>query len=65
LRRSAEWLGGAPDDYEEFGLALFCLAHGAVMNVLSGNLSDQQPEQIRPVFVRAVNVLVANAKKLR
>lgn len=65
LRRCAEWLGGAPEDHEDFGLALFCLAHGAVMNVLSGNVWERSGDEIRSVFVRALNLLVANAKKFR
>ncbi|HJT70354.1 MAG TPA: TetR/AcrR family transcriptional regulator [Terriglobales bacterium] len=64
LQRSAEWLGGAPEDYEDLGLVLFCLAHGAVMHVLTRNI-DEDESHVRKVFACGVDVLVSNARKFR
>lgn len=64
LRRSAEWLGGAPEDYEDLALVLFCLAHGTVMHILARNIDADEPH-VRKVFTRGVDILVANVKKFR
>jgi AcrR family transcriptional regulator len=64
LRRGAEWLGGSPEDYEDLALVLFCLAHGTVMHVLSRNI-DEHESHVRKVFMRGVDVLVANVEKFR
>lgn len=64
LRRCAEWLGGSPRDHEDFALALFCLAHGAVMHVLVANVQESETH-MRKLFTRGVEVLVADAKRFQ
>lgn len=64
LRRCAEWLGGSAAEYRELAMALSHLAHGAVMNALADPRTRHDPAT-RRIFVRAVRVLSANAKKLR
>jgi AcrR family transcriptional regulator len=65
LKRCAEWLGGSPAEYENLGTALFCLGHGAVMLVLTRNLPAEDVRRTRSVFASSLNVLVANATKIR
>ena len=65
LQRSAQWLGGTPEDHEQLGLALYCVAHGAVMHVLAGNIAEINRAEVRSVFTRALRVLVENAKKFQ
>ena len=64
LRRSAEWLGGTPEDYEDLALALFCLAHGAVVHVLNRNVEEDEAH-MRRVLARGVEALLAKEGKVR
>lgn len=64
LSRCAEWLGGAPEDYRNLGLALSYLAHGAVMTALSDRRAREDPAT-RRVFIQAVHILAAKAKGFR
>jgi len=64
-KRCAEWLGGTPDKYEDLAVALFCFGHGAVMLILTRNLPPEDVQQVKAVFARSINVLVANAGKIR
>ncbi|HKW19221.1 MAG TPA: TetR/AcrR family transcriptional regulator [Terriglobales bacterium] len=65
LRRCAEWLGGAPADYEDLAMALYSLGHGTVMLVLTRNSPPEDAARMRNIFVRSLDVLVANAAKIR
>jgi AcrR family transcriptional regulator len=64
LRRCAEWLGGPPDEHKGLAAALFALAHGAVTLILTRNLLEEENQRVRDVFIRSLEVLVANAKAL-
>lgn len=65
LRRCAEWLGGTPEEYEDFAMALHSLAHGAVTLVLTRGLPVDDVSRVRTIFLRSLDVLVANAAKIR
>lgn len=65
LRRCAEWLGGTPAEYEDFAVALHSLAHGAVTLVLTKSLPVDDVDRVRTIFLRSLDVVVANAAKIR
>src|SRR5713226_4685120 len=65
LQKSAEWLGGSPPEHRHFGLALFCLAHGAATLKISGSVRDENLPRVDTAFAAAVDVLVANEGKFR
>jgi AcrR family transcriptional regulator len=65
MQRSAEWLGGSPREHRYLGLALFCLAHGAVTLKISGNVREDNFPRVDAAFATAVDVLVANEGKFR
>jgi AcrR family transcriptional regulator len=64
LTRCAEWLGGSPAQYEDLAMALYCLGHGTVMLVLTRNFPPKEVARMRTVFLRSLDVLVANARKI-
>ncbi|HZQ18455.1 MAG TPA: TetR/AcrR family transcriptional regulator [Terriglobales bacterium] len=65
LKRCAEWLGGSPVQYEELAMALYSLGHGTVMLVLTRNSPPEDVARVRTIFARSLDVLVANAAKIK
>jgi len=65
MERTSEWLGGAPGEHAPLVLALWALAHGAAMLRVSGSVQEENFPRLREAFVQAVDILVANEKKLR
>lgn len=63
-RRSAEWLGGTPEDHIRLVLALFGLVHGTGMLLSSKTVPPNHEGEIRSAFADAVEVLVANDAQL-
>jgi len=63
--RTSEWLGGAPGEHTPLVLALWALAHGAAMLRVSGSVLEANFPTLREAFSLAIDILVANEKKLR
>jgi len=63
-RRSAEWLGGTPQDHIRLVLALFGLVHGTGTLLSSKTVPPNHEGEIRLAFADAVEVLVANDARL-
>lgn len=61
-RKSAEWLGGTPEDHTGLVLALWPLVHGAGTLLSSNAVPRQDEAQFRAAFQGAVRALVANAR---
>jgi AcrR family transcriptional regulator len=62
-RKLTEKLGGAPDDHTRMALALWMLAHGAVMLMIGKTLHDFEPG-VRSVFTAAVEALLRESASL-
>jgi AcrR family transcriptional regulator len=65
LKRCAEWLGGSSAEYEDLAMALYSLGHGTVMLVITRNSPPEGVARMRNIFVRSLDVLAANAGKIR
>jgi len=65
VERTSEWLGGAPGEHTPLVLALWALAHGAAMLKISGSVQEENFPTLRQGFSQAIDILVANEKKLR
>jgi AcrR family transcriptional regulator len=65
MERSADWLGGEPGDHAALVYALWALSHGTAMLRVSGSVQEENFPEVRAAFTRAIDVLVANEKKLR
>jgi AcrR family transcriptional regulator len=65
VARTSEWLDGAPGEHAPLVLALWALAHGAAMLRVSGSMQEENFPRLREAFSQAVDILVANEKKLR
>ena len=65
IAQSSQWLGGAPGEHAPLVFALWALAHGTAMLKVSGSVRDEDFPKLREAFTRAIDVLVANEKKLR
>lgn len=61
-RKSAEWLGGTPEDHSELVLALWPLVHGAGTLLSSKAVPANQEAQFHSAFRRAIAAIVANAR---
>lgn len=60
-RRSADWLGGSPEDHKRLVLALWPLVHGTG-TLLSANVVPMDHEaELRSAFGHAIDLLVTNA----
>jgi len=61
----AEWLGGSPEDYEHFALALWALNHGTSMLLISKTVRGDLSSKLLRSCKAAVTVLVKNASAFR
>jgi len=59
--RSAEWLAGSPEDYSSLVLALWTLAHGTAMLLISKAVPVKYEAELGSVFTASVELLVSNA----
>jgi len=57
-KKLAEWMGGAPEDYVELQLALWALAHGTAMLLVSNTARDDSAAELRRATQKAVSVLL-------
>lgn len=64
MKRSAEWLGGNPEDHGALVIALWCLMHGTAMLSISGTFTPRYGVELRSVYAAAVKVLVSQAGSL-
>jgi AcrR family transcriptional regulator len=60
-QRSAEWLGGAPDDHTRLVLALWPLVHGTGTLLSSKTVPAQHEAELRSVFADVIGLVLANA----
>jgi len=64
-KRSADWLGGAPEEHRRLIFAIAALAHGTAMYIITRTVLDADVEELKAAFARSVDALVENADKLR
>lgn len=65
MQRSAEWLGGKPEDHAGLVIALWCLMHGTAMLSISGTFTPQYGVELRSAYAEAVKILVSKARAPR
>jgi AcrR family transcriptional regulator len=63
-RRSAEWLGGTPDQHTALVLALWGLVHGTGTLLSSKAVPGKHEAELRLAFQNAVDLLVVNGYRL-
>lgn len=63
-KRSAEWLGGTPEDHTDLILALWALAHGTASLLISRAVPSLHETKLRSVVDKAAELLVQNASML-
>ena len=59
--RLAERLGGMPGDHTRLSLALWTVAHGTAMLLISKAIPEQHAEELRAAFAQAVATLIHQA----
>lgn len=64
MKRSAEWLGGVPEDHSGLVLALWSLLHGTAMLLIAKTIPAQHTAELLSVFTAAVDALVSKASTL-
>jgi AcrR family transcriptional regulator len=57
----AERLGGSPADHTRLGLALWTLAHGTAMILISKSIPDEHAGELRSVFSSTLKALIEKA----
>jgi AcrR family transcriptional regulator len=62
-QRLAERLGGAPDEHSSLGLALWGLAHGTVMLLISKVVPPARAAELREGCREAIKVLLKGAER--
>ncbi|HXZ42585.1 MAG TPA: TetR/AcrR family transcriptional regulator [Terriglobales bacterium] len=60
-RRSAEWLGGSPEDYTDLVLAGWAFSHGTAMLLVSKAVPPAYETKLRAVLAGTIDLLVRNA----
>lgn len=63
-KRSAEWLGGSPEEHTDLILVLWALAHGTASLLISRAVPSLHETDLRSVADRAAALLVQNASIL-
>jgi len=63
-QRSAEWLGGVPEDHTALVITLWSLMHGTAMLLISNMITSQYKAELRLVYTAAVEALVSQAGSL-
>ena len=64
VSKSAEWLGGSPEDHRSMVLAFWSLIHGTIMLTVSGTLPDADVASALAAFRKSVTVLVENRAQI-
>jgi len=60
----AERLGGSAEDHTRLSLALWTMAHGTAMLLISRAIPAAHVEELRSVFATAVETLISNSSSL-
>jgi AcrR family transcriptional regulator len=60
-RRSAEWLGGSPEDYTDLVLAGWALSHGTAMLLISKAVPPAYEAKLRALLAEMIDLLVRKA----
>lgn len=60
-KRSAEWLGGSPEDHAGLVLALWALVHGTATLMISNAVPPGNEARLRTAVTEAVEMLIRNA----
>lgn len=63
-RRSAEWLGGTPEDHSCLVMALWALVHGTGTLLSSKTIPVVHEKDLRTALVAAVDLLVKNVDEI-
>jgi AcrR family transcriptional regulator len=63
-RRSAEWLGGTPEDHTSLVLALWTLVHGTGTLLSAKMVPATHEAEVRNALLNAVEVLIENDARL-
>jgi len=58
----AQRLGGAPEDHTRLSLALWTVAHGTAMILISKSIPPEHVPELRSVFTATVTSMIRNAK---
>jgi AcrR family transcriptional regulator len=61
MQKSAEWLGGDPEDHKALVVALWSLMHGTAMLIISETISPRYAAELRTAYATAVKLLVSHA----
>jgi AcrR family transcriptional regulator len=56
----AERLGGSPEDHTRLSMALWAMAHGTAMILISKSIPPQHAAELRSVFSSAVETMIRN-----
>jgi AcrR family transcriptional regulator len=59
-RRSAEWMGGSPEDYTDLVLTGWALSHGTAMLLVSKAVPAIYETRLRALLVETIDLLVRN-----
>jgi AcrR family transcriptional regulator len=65
VERSSEWLGGQSCEHRSLVLALAALAHGTAMFRITNVVLEEDYPTLRAAYAAAVDVLIANERKVR
>jgi len=61
----AERLGGSPAEHTSLSLALWTVAHGTAMILISRAIPEEHAAELRSAFVAAVKTLIGSSSSLR
>lgn len=63
-KRSAEWLGGSPEDYTRLVLALWSVVHGTSLLFITKTVPNGTEADLRAVLTATMRLLVRNRAEL-
>jgi AcrR family transcriptional regulator len=63
-KRSAEWLGGSPEDYTRLVLALWAVVHGTSLLFITKSVPKGTEAELPTVLSAALGILVRNRSEL-
>ncbi|HXY03715.1 MAG TPA: TetR/AcrR family transcriptional regulator [Terriglobales bacterium] len=63
-KRSAEWMGGSPEDYIDLILAGWALSHGTAMLLISKAVPPVYEARLRIVLAETIDLLVRNTAQV-
>jgi len=63
-KKLAEWLGGSPEEHVALTLALWSLAHGTAMLIISKTVPAEHVTHMRSIFTASVKTLIGGAASI-